>query len=115
VLTCPPVYSNIGKKYPEEWASTILGILALVVTAPVYYFYKKGPEIRMKSKFAQQVAKDREKQLKRRKDSATGVGDEEKMEVRQERGSGEGPEEAIEDNAASAVENIVHRDMAQRE
>ena len=61
------VYSNIGKKYPEEWASTILAIVAIFVTSPVYYFYRKGPQIRMHSKFAQQVAKDREKQLQRRK------------------------------------------------
>ena len=47
--------------------------LAIFVTSPVYYFYKKGPQIRMKSKFAQQVAKDRQAQLERRR-SCTAVG-----------------------------------------
>ena len=70
------MYSNIGKKYPEEWASTILAILALFITSPIYYFYKKGPEIRMRSKFAQQVAKDRAKQLERRKSGAGGAANE---------------------------------------
>ena len=69
------MYSNIGKKYPEEWASTILGILAIFITSPVYYFYKKGPQIRMRSKFAQQVARDREKQLKKRQSMADGSGE----------------------------------------
>lgn len=73
------VFSNIGKKYPEEWASTILAILALIICAPVYYFYRKGPEIRMRSKFAQQVAKDRQAQLERRKNSAGDVEHKEKV------------------------------------
>ena len=71
-LYSTPMFSNIGKKYPTEWASTILAILAMFIVAPLYYFYRKGPEIRMKSKFAQQVAKDRAKQLERRKSGAGG-------------------------------------------
>ena len=53
------VYSNIGKKHPLEWASTILALLAFLVTIPIYVFYWKGPIIREKSKFAQVLASDR--------------------------------------------------------
>jgi len=55
------VFSNIGKRYPEEWASTILGIIAIIVVAPVYYFYKNGPAIREGSKFAKEIAEQRKK------------------------------------------------------
>jgi hypothetical protein len=71
-LYSTPMFSNIGKTYPEEWASTILAILAVFITSPVYYFYKKGPQIRLNSKFAQQVAEDRKRQLQRRRDSRAG-------------------------------------------
>ncbi|KAK9770453.1 putative Major facilitator superfamily domain-containing protein [Seiridium cardinale] len=54
-----PMYENIGER-PLEYASTILAIIALFVTAPVFYFYKHGPEIRMRSKFASEIAKARE-------------------------------------------------------
>lgn len=59
-LYSTPMYANIGKKYPLEWASTILGILAIFVTTPIFYFYKNGPAIRMKSKFAKEIAEARE-------------------------------------------------------
>lgn len=55
----PIVYENIGKKYKLEWPTTILGVLAILVTLPIYVFYWKGPEIREKSKFAQTLASDR--------------------------------------------------------
>ena len=74
------MYSYIGKKHPLEWASTILAIIALFVTAPVYYFYKKGPEIRMKSKFAQKVAKEREKNLQKRNKGRAGAQHEKRTE-----------------------------------
>ncbi|KAK6078487.1 major facilitator superfamily transporter [Seiridium cupressi] len=54
-----PMYENIGER-PLEYASTILAIIALFVTVPVFYFYKHGPEIRMRSKFASEIAKARE-------------------------------------------------------
>lgn len=53
------VYENIGNKYKLEWPTTILGVLAILVTIPIYVFYWKGPEIREKSKFAQTLASDR--------------------------------------------------------
>lgn len=55
-----PMYANLGNQYPLEYASTILAIIALFVTTPVVYFYKHGPEIRMRSKFASEIAKARE-------------------------------------------------------
>ncbi|KAL2005596.1 hypothetical protein VTN00DRAFT_10089 [Thermoascus crustaceus] len=53
-----PMYSNIGKLH-LEWASTILGCVAIIVTIPIYIFYWKGPYIRERSKFAQTLASDR--------------------------------------------------------
>lgn len=112
MLTRITVYSNIGKKYPEEWASTILGILAIFITAPVYYFYKKGPQIRMRSKFAQQVAKDRENQLNRRRQS-TLAGNDEKGRGSEGGGVMEKQEEDVE--AASPRDGVVNRGTVQRE
>ncbi|KAL9616641.1 MAG: hypothetical protein Q9160_008497 [Pyrenula sp. 1 TL-2023] len=61
-LYSTPMYENIGKKYPMEWASTILAIIAIFVTTPIYYFKKHGPEIRMRSKFAKEIAEARERE-----------------------------------------------------
>ena len=60
------VYSNIPGR-PLEYASTILACIAFVVTIPIYIFYKKGPEIRAKSKFAQSLDETREKSREKRK------------------------------------------------
>lgn len=38
-----PMYSNIGRKSPLQWASTILGWLAIFVTIPIYVFNWQGP------------------------------------------------------------------------
>lgn len=54
-----PMYTNIGGRLHLQWASTILGVLAIFVTIPIYVFYWKGPQIREKSKFAQTLAADR--------------------------------------------------------
>ncbi|KAI9932514.1 hypothetical protein MW887_008756 [Aspergillus wentii] len=56
-----PMYSNMGKSNPLEWASSLLGFLAVVFIAPIYIFYWNGPKIREKSKFAQILAADRKK------------------------------------------------------
>lgn len=61
-----PMYSNIGGKLHLQWASTILAIVAIFVTIPIYIFYWKGPEIRRRSKFAQTLAADRERNAGRR-------------------------------------------------
>lgn len=57
-LYATPLYENIGTLH-YEWASTILGCLAIFVTIPIYVFYWKGPAIRERSKFAQTLAADR--------------------------------------------------------
>ena len=61
-----PMYSNIGDEFHLAWASTILGVVAIMVTIPIYIFYWKGPQIREASKFAQTLAADREKNAGRR-------------------------------------------------
>lgn len=50
------MYSNIGKSHPLSWASTILGVIAIFVTVPIFYFYRNGEKIRLNSKFASQIA-----------------------------------------------------------
>ena len=67
-----PMYSNIGGKFHLQWASTILGCLAIFVTIPIYIFYWKGPEIRASSKFAQTLAADRQRHAGRRVSHASG-------------------------------------------
>ncbi|KAJ5597150.1 hypothetical protein N7450_003608 [Penicillium hetheringtonii] len=61
-----PMYSNIGGKLHLQWASTILGCLAIFVTIPIYIFYWKGPQIRAASKFAQTLEADRLRGVERR-------------------------------------------------
>ncbi|KAL1849091.1 hypothetical protein Plec18170_007750 [Paecilomyces lecythidis] len=61
-----PMYSNIGGKFHLQWASTILGCIAFLVTIPIYIFYWKGPQIRESSKFAQTLAADRKAHAGRR-------------------------------------------------
>lgn len=54
-----PMYTNIGKKRHLQWASTLLGCIAFLVSIPIYIFYWKGPQIRERSKFAQTLAADK--------------------------------------------------------
>ncbi|KAK5705584.1 hypothetical protein LTS12_028267, partial [Elasticomyces elasticus] len=61
-----PMYSNIGGRFHLQWASTILAILAIFVTIPIYVFYWMGPRIRASSKFAQTLEKDRQRSTTRR-------------------------------------------------
>jgi hypothetical protein len=62
-----PMYQNIGSKYHLQWASTLLGCVGFLVLIPIYVFYWKGPTIRAKSKFAQQLAADRERHSESRR------------------------------------------------
>lgn len=55
-----PLYSNLGRSNPLEWASTLLGFLAILVTIPIYIFYWKGPVIRERSKFAMSLSSEKE-------------------------------------------------------
>ncbi|KAH9924551.1 major facilitator superfamily domain-containing protein [Fomitopsis serialis] len=51
-----PLYTNLGKSHPLEWASTLLGCLSVLVTIPIFIFYFHGPAIRARSKFAQEIS-----------------------------------------------------------
>ena len=61
-----PMYTYIPGPYPLEYASTILACLGVVVVIPVFIFYWKGPEVRRRSKFAQELAADRKANKERR-------------------------------------------------
>ncbi|KAJ5933240.1 hypothetical protein N7516_007729 [Penicillium verrucosum] len=57
VLTIPatPFFQNIGGKYHLEYASTILFCISLPLVVAVYVIYWKGPALRKRSPFAQQL------------------------------------------------------------
>ncbi|KAJ6086246.1 hypothetical protein N7486_010527 [Penicillium sp. IBT 16267x] len=57
VLTIPatPFFTNIGETNHVEWACTILFFISLVLVAAVYVIYWKGPVLRKRSPFAQQL------------------------------------------------------------
>lgn len=59
IMYATPMYQNIGGELHLQWASTILGCIAILVAIPIYVFYWKGPAIRARSKFAQTLAADR--------------------------------------------------------
>ncbi|KAK5149324.1 hypothetical protein LTR04_007199 [Oleoguttula sp. CCFEE 6159] len=65
-----PLYTNIPGR-PLEYASTILGCIAVMVTIPIYFFYWKGPQIRARSKFAQELAGKRKENDGRRASMAS--------------------------------------------
>lgn len=76
-LYAHPFYENIG---PENrrlvYPSTILACLAVVVIIPIYVFYWKGPAIRLKSRFAQDLEKGRRARAeKRRRSTGIGIGE----------------------------------------
>ncbi|KAJ5200953.1 hypothetical protein N7449_005756 [Penicillium cf. viridicatum] len=57
ILTIPatPFFTNIGGKYHLEYASTILFCISLPLVIAVYVIYWKGPALRKRSPFAQQL------------------------------------------------------------
>ncbi|EHL02609.1 putative Uncharacterized transporter [Glarea lozoyensis 74030] len=63
VLTVPatPFFQNIGDK-PLAYASTILACISFVLVIAVYVIYWKGPVLRKRSPFAQQLSNAREQQ-----------------------------------------------------
>lgn len=67
-----PFY-DLFPKYKLEWPSTILGIIAIFISIPVYWFYVSGPKIREKSKFAQTLASERKEHVGRREKIQRGV------------------------------------------
>lgn len=68
------MYTNIPGR-PLQYATTILACLAFVVTVPIYVFYKKGPVIRERSKFAQSLDRSRQESFVKRKKSVAGTGE----------------------------------------
>ncbi|KAJ5125748.1 hypothetical protein N7448_005062 [Penicillium atrosanguineum] len=50
-----PMFENIGHTHSYEYASTILACVSILVTAPIYYFYRNGPAIRERSPFAKKM------------------------------------------------------------
>lgn len=75
VMYANPLYDNIdpvpghpGEGLNYEYASTILGCIAVLVVIPIYLFYWKGPYIRKKSRFAQSLAADKQLELMPNKD-----------------------------------------------
>ncbi|OCF33374.1 multidrug transporter [Kwoniella heveanensis CBS 569] len=75
-----PFYSNVGGESYRlhlEWPSTILAIIAGIVTIPIFIFYFKGQYFRERSKFAQTLASERkERNVERleKSDNARGGG-----------------------------------------
>jgi len=53
-----PFYS-LHVKHKLEIPTTILAVLAFLVTIPIFIFYWKGPVVRERSKFAQTLASDK--------------------------------------------------------
>jgi hypothetical protein len=68
-----PFYEVFPGKYKLEWPTTILAILAAIVTIPIYVFYWKGPQIRERSKFAQTLASDKKASGGRRQSARDSV------------------------------------------
>ncbi|KAG9678229.1 MFS transporter, partial [Aureobasidium melanogenum] len=68
VLTVPatPFYTNIGGKDHLQYASTILACIACLLVVSVYVIYWKGPVLRKRSPFAQQLSSAREEHGGRR-------------------------------------------------
>ncbi|KAI4215466.1 MAG: hypothetical protein LQ351_001935 [Letrouitia transgressa] len=68
VLTLPatPFFENIGGEQHLQDASTILFCIAFVLVIAVYVIYWKGPELRKRSPFAQQLHAARSQSVGRR-------------------------------------------------
>lgn len=57
-------YSKIDAESsrPGFRASLILACVAILVTTPIFYFYRNGEKIRKKSKFAARIQKERDEE-----------------------------------------------------
>ena len=79
VLTVPatPFFSNIGSnqtpKRNLEYANTILACIATVLVIAVYVIYWKGPVLRKRSPFAQQLANAQKEEPGRRVSTLPGL------------------------------------------
>lgn len=68
------MYTNIPGR-PLEYATTILACISVVVTIPIYVFYRYGAVLRKRSKFAMTLDKSLEERREKRRRSVTGHGD----------------------------------------
>ncbi|KAG6808494.1 hypothetical protein H0H93_016867, partial [Arthromyces matolae] len=59
-LVTVPFYENVG----FQWASTILAILSTLMGIFPFLFYRYGPLIRQKSRYAQELARLEEEETK---------------------------------------------------
>jgi hypothetical protein len=75
VLTLPatPFYQNIGGENHLAYASTILFGIALLLVVSVYAIYWKGPVLRKRSPFAQQLSAARDETGGRRVSNLPGL------------------------------------------
>jgi len=78
ILTLPatPFYQNIpnsSSRYHLAYASTILFVISFALVAAVYVIYWKGPELRKRSHFAQQLKGAREEVGGRRVSALPGL------------------------------------------
>lgn len=55
------------------YPSTILACMGVIFIIPIYVFYWKGPQIRLRSKFAQELERSRQERLSRKKRRASSV------------------------------------------
>ena len=68
-------YENIGgEKWHLIYPTVILACLAIPIIIPIYVFYKRGKNLRLKSKFAMELEKTRQARLdsKRRRSTIAG-------------------------------------------
>lgn len=76
-LYAHPFYENVGgEKWHLIYPTVILACLAIPISIPIYLFYWKGSNLRLKSKFAQELEHARQARLdsKRRRSTVGGGG-----------------------------------------
>ncbi|KAK8136115.1 MFS general substrate transporter [Apiospora sp. TS-2023a] len=73
-LYAHPFYESVGpKEYHLVYPSTILACMGVVFIIPIYVFYWKGPQIRLRSKFAQELERSRQERLSRKRRRTSSV------------------------------------------
>jgi hypothetical protein len=93
-----PMYENMGSKYHLQWASTLLGCVGFLVLIPIYVFYWKGPAIRKRSKFAQELEADRVKHSESRRASRASL-------------AAQGAKQSESRRASLAAQSAKHREL----
>lgn len=63
-LYAHPFYENVGgEKWHLIYPTVILACLAIPIVIPIYIFYWKGPQLRLRSKFAQELEQQRQARI----------------------------------------------------